>query len=109
MVYSYTQISQYRRCPHSYRYRYLDGWREKETRASMAFGRCFENALAAYFRKKDCGGALFKQWAAYRDAAFEYRKGETWDRLLHQGIHLLETFAREDRVRIPNPYNDLQN
>jgi CRISPR/Cas system-associated exonuclease Cas4 (RecB family) len=32
MVYSYTQISQYLRCPRSYRYRYLDGWREKETR-----------------------------------------------------------------------------
>ena len=47
MVYSYTQISQYLRCPRSYRYRYLDGWREKETRAAMAFGRCFENALAA--------------------------------------------------------------
>ena len=25
MVYSYTQISQYLRCPRSYRYRYLDG------------------------------------------------------------------------------------
>src|SRR5207249_8770364 len=42
MVYSYTQISQYLRCPRSYRYRYLDGWQEKETRAAMVFGRCFE-------------------------------------------------------------------
>ena len=49
MTYSYTQISQYLRCPRSYRYRYLDGWQEKETRAAMAFGRCFERALAAYF------------------------------------------------------------
>ena len=39
MTYSYSQISQYLRCPRSYRYRHLDGWREKETRASMAFGR----------------------------------------------------------------------
>jgi CRISPR/Cas system-associated exonuclease Cas4 (RecB family) len=37
MVYSCSQISQYLRCPRSYRYRYLDGWREKETRAAMAF------------------------------------------------------------------------
>jgi hypothetical protein len=50
MVYSFTQISQYLRCPRSYRYRYLDGWREKETRAAMAFGRSFENALGAFFR-----------------------------------------------------------
>src|SRR5215470_7753100 len=47
MTYSFTQISQYLRCPRQYRYRYLDGWREKEDRASMIFGRCFEKALAA--------------------------------------------------------------
>ena len=87
MVYSYTQIAQYLRCPRSYRYRCLDGWQENETRAAMAFGRCFENALGAYFREEDCGAKLFKEWEAYRDVAFQYRKGETWDRLLHQGIH----------------------
>ena len=62
MTYSYTQISNYLRCPRSYRYRYLDGWREKDTRAAMVFGRCFEKALAAYFEKQDCTMALFKEW-----------------------------------------------
>jgi len=38
MVNCYTQISQYLRCPGSYRFRYFDGWREKETRAAMALG-----------------------------------------------------------------------
>jgi CRISPR/Cas system-associated exonuclease Cas4 (RecB family) len=90
MTYSYTQISQYLRCPRSYRYRYFDGWREKETRASMAFGRSFENALGALFRKEDPGAALFTEWGAYRNAALEYKKGDTWDRLVHQGIHLLD-------------------
>src|SRR5258706_13509529 len=108
MVYSYTQISQYLRCPRSYRYRYLDGWREKETRAAMAFGRCFENALGAYFRKEDCGAALFNEWEAYRDTPFEFKKGETWDRFVHQGVHLLQRFAQDDRVRIFNPRKDLQ-
>jgi hypothetical protein len=107
MIFSHTQISQYLRCPKSYRYRYLDGWREKETRAAMAFGRCFENALAAYFSEQDCGAALFKEWGAYRDAPFEYKKGESWDRLVHQGIHLLERFAQDDRVKIPRT-EDLQ-
>src|SRR6266404_4045973 len=46
MTFSYTQISQYLRCPRSYRFRYLDGWREKESRAALCFGRCFEKALA---------------------------------------------------------------
>ena len=81
MVYSYTQISQYLRCPRNYRHRYLDGWREKETRAAMAFGRCFENALGGYFNGEDCSAVLFKEWGTYREASFEYKKGETWDRL----------------------------
>jgi PD-(D/E)XK nuclease superfamily protein len=103
MTYSYTQISQYLRCPRSYRYRYLDGWREKDTRAAMVFGRCFEKALAAYFEHQDCTASLFKEWDAFRNTPFVYRKGESWDRLLHQGVHLLEKFVREDRVCIPRP------
>jgi hypothetical protein len=85
MVYSYTQISQYLRCPRSYRYRYLDGWQEKETRAAMVFGRCFEKALGAYFCQEDSAAVLFKEWDAYRDAPFVFRRGESWDRLFHQG------------------------
>ncbi len=108
MIYSYTQISQYLRCPRSYRYRYLDGWREKDTRAAMVFGRCFENALRAYFERRDCTEALFKEWEAFRDTPFVYRKGESWDRLLHQGTHLLEKFVREDRVRVARPKENLQ-
>ncbi len=108
MIYSYSQISQYLRCPRSYRYRYLDGWREKETRAAMAFGRCFEKALGAYFRREDAAGVLFKEWDAFRDAPFEYRRGDSWDHIVHQGVHLLQKFAQDDRVRIPCPKKNLQ-
>jgi PD-(D/E)XK nuclease superfamily len=108
MVYSYTQISQYLRCPRSYRYRYLDGWREKETRAAMIFGRCFEKALGAYFCREDSAAALFKEWEAFREAPFEYKKSESWDRLVHQGVHLLEMFARDNRVRVSKPRENLQ-
>ena len=108
MTYSYTQISQYLRCPRSYRYRYLDGWREKDTRAAMVFGRCFETALGAYFRREDPSAVLFKEWSAFRDTPFEYRKGDSWDRLVHQGVHLLQKFAQDDRVHIPRPKENLQ-
>ena len=43
MHYSYSQISQYLTCPRRYRRRYLDGWQEKEQRAS------------APRRKRGCG------------------------------------------------------
>jgi hypothetical protein len=108
VTYSYTQISQYLRCPRSYRYRYLDGWREKETRAAMVFGRCFETALGAYFRREDPSAVLFKEWGAFRDSPFEYKKGDSWDRMAHQGVHLLQKFAQDDRVRIHRPQESLQ-
>ncbi len=103
MTYSFTQISQYLRCPRKYRYRYLDGWREKEDRASMIFGRCFENALAAYFREEDSTAVFFKEWQEHQDAALQYAKNDSWDRLYHQGVRLLERFAQDDRVRIRLP------
>src|SRR5580700_6666496 len=108
MTYSYTQISQYLRCPRSYRYRYLDGWQEKDTRAAMVFGRCFETALGAYFRRENPSAVLFKEWSAFRDSAFEYKKGDSWDRLLHQGVHLLQKFAQDDRVHVRRPKENLQ-
>ena len=74
----------------------------------MVFGRCFEKALGAYFEQRDCTAALFKEWEAFHDTPVEYRKGDSWDRLLHQGVHLLEKFVREDRVRVRHPKENLQ-
>ena len=108
MVFIYTQIASYLRCPRSYRLRYLDGWREKDTRAGMVFGRCFEQALTALFCKQDPEARLFQEWGAYKDTSFIYRNGECWDRLLHQGVNLLQRFAQDNRVRIRQPKQNLQ-
>ena len=108
MTYSFTQLSQYLACPRRYRYRYLDGWREKDTRAAMLFGRAFEQALSAYFQREDPAAALFREWAVHRDTALEYTNGSTWDGMLQQGIQLLERFAQDDRIRIRQPRKNLQ-
>ncbi len=108
MTYSYTQISQYLSCPRRYRYRYLDGWKEKDTRAGMLFGRAFEQAISAYFQRDDPGAVLFREWSAYRDSKLEYSNGTTWDRMLHQGIQLLDRFAQDDRVLVNQPKQSLQ-
>jgi hypothetical protein len=108
MTYSYTQISQYLSCPRRYRYRYLDGWREKDTRATMLFGRAFEQALGAYFRWEDSAAELHREWATYRNGPLEYPNGTTWDRMLQQGVQLLERFAQDNRVRIRQPRKNLQ-
>jgi hypothetical protein len=108
MTYSFTQISQYLSCPRRYRHRYLDGWKEKDIRAAMLFGRAYEQALSSYFRRDDPAATLFREWAIHRDAPLEYPKGTTWDRMLQQGVQLLERFAQDDRVRVREPRTNLQ-
>ncbi len=108
MTYSYTQISQYLTCPRRYRHRYLDGWKEKDTRAAMLFGRAFEQALGAYFRREDPGAVLFAEWSACQSQDLHYSHRDSWDRMLRQGIMLLTRFCQDDRVRVREPRRNLQ-
>jgi len=108
MTYSFTQVSHYLGCPRRYRHRYLDGWQEKDTRAAMLFGRAFEQALAAYFRKEDAAVTFYREWATYKNQPIHYSERASWDSMLQQGIQLLERFCQEDRVRINQPRKNLQ-
>jgi PD-(D/E)XK nuclease superfamily len=108
MTYSYTQISQYLACPRRYRHRYLDGWKERDTRAAMLFGRVFELALGAYFRREDPGAVLFREWSACKDQGLHFSNHDTWDRMLEQGIMLLTRFCQDDRIRVQQPRRNLQ-
>ena len=108
MTYSYTQISQYLTCPRRYRHRYLDGWKEKDTRAALLFGRAFEQALGAYFRRKDPGADLFAEWSQCQSQGLHYSNGDSWDRMLRQGIMLLTRFCQDDRIQVSQPRRNLQ-
>jgi len=35
-------------------------------------------------------------------------RGDSWDRLLHQGVHLLQKFTQDDRVQVRRPKENLQ-
>ena len=108
MTYSYTQISQYLTCPRRYRHRYLDGWKEKDTRAAMLFGRAFERALGALFRREDPGAVLFTEWSACQSQDLHYSNRDSWDRMLRQGLMLLTRFCQDDRVQVRQPQRNLQ-
>jgi PD-(D/E)XK nuclease superfamily protein len=108
VIYSFTQLSHYLSCPRRYRHRYLDGWQEKDTRAAMLFGRAFEQALGAYFRHEDPGVTLYREWGAFRHQPLRYSERDSWDGMLQQGIHLLERFIQDDRVRVWQPRKNLQ-
>jgi PD-(D/E)XK nuclease superfamily len=108
MIYSYTQIAQYLRCPRSYRHRYLDGWREKDNRPALLFGRCFEQALAAFFTREDSSAVLFHTWSKHQHAQLEYSRGDTWERMFRQGVQLLERLAQDDRIQVCHPQQKMQ-
>src|SRR5438045_6204916 len=109
MTYSYTQISHYLSCPRRDKHRYLDGWKEKDTRAAMLFGRAFEQAVGAYFQRQDAAEVLYREWAAHRDNSnLDYSERDSWDRMLQSGVQLLERFAQDDRIRIRQPRRNLQ-
>ena len=105
MTYSYTQISQYLTCPRRYRHRYLDGWKEKDTRAAMLFGRAFEQALGALFRREDPGACSVSGMVGlYKHSNLELLGPR------HLGSHaankascFLTRFCQDDRVRVRQP------
>jgi PD-(D/E)XK nuclease superfamily protein len=74
----------------------------------MLFGRAFEKAVAAYFRREDAAAGFFTEWSAYRDRDLAYSGNDSWDRFLQEGFQLLDRFVQEDRVRIPRPRRDQQ-
>ena len=103
MIYSYTQISQYLSCPRRYKHRYLDGWKEKDTRAAMVFGRAFEQAVAAYFQRQDAAAVLCREWSTHRETGLRYSEGDSWDHMLQSGVQLLDRFAQDGRIHICQP------
>ena len=107
-TYSFTQISHYLGCPLRYKYRYLDGWREKPSRASLHFGRAFESALGAMFLGEDPVAQFHKEWQPIRKLPLEYSHGDSWERMLRQAERLLARFAQESRVEIRHPGQNLQ-
>jgi hypothetical protein len=81
---------------------------KRKTRATMLFGRAFDLALGAYFRREDPGEALYREWSASKDQDLQFSNRDTWDRMLDQGLMLLTRFCQDDRVRVPWPRRNLQ-
>jgi hypothetical protein len=57
---------------------------------------------------EDTGAVLFGEWSASQGEALHYSNGDTWDRMLQQGIMLLTRFCQDSRVQINQPRRNLQ-
>ena len=59
------------------------------------------------FTKGTLGTELFRQWSACQNLALQYPNGDTWDRIIQQGIMLIDRFCQDSRVRIRKPRSNL--
>src|SRR5438552_17505472 len=75
----------------------------------MLFGRAFERALGALFRKEDPGAVLDAEWSACQSQGLHYSNGDSWDCMLPQGIMRLTRFCQDHRVRVCQPQRNLQH
>jgi len=108
MTYSYTQISQYLSCPRPVPAplpRWMAGKRHSRAHALWPSVR---TAVAALFRREDPAAMLFEQWGVCKDMGLTYSGNDTWDRMLQQGIQLLERFAQDGRARVRRPRSTQQ-
>jgi hypothetical protein len=108
MTYSYTQISHYLSCPRRYKHRYLDGWKEKDTRAAMC--------LAGHSNKPwlpTSSGRMPPRCSTGSGpftgrADFTIPSGTAGTAMLQSGVQLLDRFAQDDRIRIRQSRRNLQ-
>ena len=109
MTYSYTQISQYLRCPRSYRYRYLDGWKEKDTELPCSSAAASRKPWRPSSTVRTLGGAVQGVGSSTRKLRWSIRKGDNWERMLRQGVQLLERLAQDNRIRIRQPQHNCRS
>jgi hypothetical protein len=81
---------------------------KKKILERRCFGRAFEQALSAYFRREDAAAMLFREWSRCQNQGWPHSKGDAWDRMLQHGMQLVDRFCQDDRIRIRQPRRELQ-
>jgi len=51
---------------------------------------------------------LFREWSVCQNQGLHYSNVDSWDRMLQQGVQLLDRFCQDDRIRIRQPRRNLQ-
>jgi hypothetical protein len=106
--YSYTQLSTYLQCPLKYKYHYLDGWQERDDKASLVFGRVFQMAVESQFLVSNSVRFFTEHWQKVKDLSLEYASGDSWEKMFEQGKTLLQLFQQHQRVQIEDGRTDFQ-
>lgn len=98
---SYSAGSLFRECAQKYKLQRLDGWKEREQRASMEFGKAIETAIQAYHARHSLDEALivFRNfWETLKTADLKYAPVEKdWQSLALSGEEMIKLY----HLRLP--------
>ena len=95
---SYSAGSEFRTCKRKYKLRRLEGWREKENKASREFGKCVESAIQFYHQSEKRTGNAVKEfvrlWQFFaNDETLTYTDREgSWADLARMGEEMLTLY-----------------
>jgi PD-(D/E)XK nuclease superfamily len=94
---SYSGGERFRFCKRRYYLERLQGWREREQKASLHFGRCVEDALKYHVDNKNSGGEedFLRRWDKVKeipDLTYTDKEGD-WDKMKVMGGHMLQLFS----------------
>lgn len=98
---SFSSGDTFRFCARKYRLEKIDGWAQKEKRASLEFGKCVEAAIVFHHMNGGAGGQvrfteLWEQFAERTDLTYTDREGD-FTSLVRQGADMLRLYE----IRLP--------
>jgi hypothetical protein len=102
---SYSAGLEFDHSPYKYWLHRVMGWRERDTNASLLFGRALEDAIQFYHETKGKSGEdeFIRLWAQSKDKPVLYRKKEvSWEHLLRCGREMMRLYQiRQPKLPIP--------
>ena len=66
------------------------------------------NEPGSFLSPKSSGAVLFDEWSACQSQDLRYSNGDSWDRMLRQGIMQLTRFCQDNRVQVHQLRRNLQ-
>lgn len=94
---SSSSLDTFRLCRRKFKLSRIDGWKQKDKKASTSFGKCVEDAIQFYFQnglKSGDGPDEFRRlWAKFIDQPLTYTDQEgDWRDLNTMGVEMLRLF-----------------
>jgi hypothetical protein len=103
---SYSAGLEFDQCPFKFFLKRILGWREKDTKASLMFGRALESAVEFYHTHEGKGAVeeFIRLWAKNKanDKLVYTDREDNWESLLRAGTEMLRLYAiRQPGLPIP--------